>query len=116
VSTEAETRFRELLAYAQEDDTVLGLFVIGSRRREGFGDGSSDYDVGVVVRDEALEAFDARWPYEHGSSVVVGDAKSQREVVLKLERVARERGLGDVFDSWEPDVGWLRGDEAYRRA
>jgi predicted nucleotidyltransferase len=71
VSADADSRFRELLAYAEDDDGVLGLFVFGSRSREGFADESSDYDVGVVVREDSLEAFDARWPYEHGAPVEV---------------------------------------------
>ena len=31
----------------------------------------SDYDVGVVVRDDALAAFDARWPYRRGEAIEV---------------------------------------------
>jgi hypothetical protein len=50
---------------------VLGLFVIGSHSREGFADELSDYDVGVVVRNDAVQAFDARWPYKHGAPVEV---------------------------------------------
>lgn len=69
--SDAESRFRELLAYAEDDDDVVGLFVFGSRAREGFADDASDYDVGVVVREEALDAFDQRWPYEHGSPVEI---------------------------------------------
>jgi hypothetical protein len=50
---------------------VLGVFLIGSRTREGMADESSDYDVGVVVRDDALAAFDLKWPYRRGESVEV---------------------------------------------
>jgi hypothetical protein len=32
-----------------------------------------------------------------------------------VERVARCRGFGEVIDSWEPDVDWLRGVAEYRR-
>jgi hypothetical protein len=71
VSEEAGARFRELLAYAAENEDVLGVFLIGSRALEGFADDSSDYDVGVVVRDEGLEAFDARWPHDRGAPVEV---------------------------------------------
>ena len=28
------------------------------------------------------------------------------------ERLARERGLGETIDGWEPDVAWLRGDHS----
>ena len=71
MSDAPEARFRELVAYAERDQGVLALFVFGSRSRDGFADESSDYDVGVVVREEALEAFDERWPYEHGAPVEI---------------------------------------------
>lgn len=71
MSREAETRLRELLDYAHEDAGVLGVFVIGSQAREGVADESSDYDVGVVVRDDALAAFDLKWPYRRGEPVEV---------------------------------------------
>jgi predicted nucleotidyltransferase len=74
VSDDGETRFRELVAYVEEDDAVLGLFVFGSRSRDGFADDASDYDVGVVVRDDALAAFDERWPHERGSKVEVASS------------------------------------------
>jgi predicted nucleotidyltransferase len=74
VADDRETRFRELVAYAEEDDAVLGLFIFGSRSRNGFADDASDYDVGVVVRDDALEAFDERWPHERGSAVEVASS------------------------------------------
>jgi predicted nucleotidyltransferase len=64
-------RLRELLAYAERETGVLGVFLIGSQSREGFADESSDYDVGVVVRDDALAAFDAEWPYRRGDAVEV---------------------------------------------
>ncbi len=31
-----------------------------------------------------------------------------------VERVAREHGLDDVIEGWEPDVAWLRGGAGYR--
>jgi hypothetical protein len=34
---------------------------------------------------------------------------SQRAMFREIEPLARARGFGDVIDSWEPDVGWLRG-------
>jgi hypothetical protein len=50
---------------------VLGVFLIGSQTRDGFADESSDYDLGVVVRDDALAAFDADWPFRRGEPVEV---------------------------------------------
>jgi predicted nucleotidyltransferase len=55
--------FERLLAEAREDEAIVGLFVFGSRGRGVGVDERSDYDVGVVLRDEsALAAFDQRWP------------------------------------------------------
>jgi predicted nucleotidyltransferase len=64
-------RLRELLAYAEREPGVLGVFLIGSQARDGFADESSDYDVGVVVADDAIAAFDAQWPYRRGDAVEV---------------------------------------------
>jgi predicted nucleotidyltransferase len=56
VAESRESQFQALLADAQEDPDVLGVFLFGSRSREGFVDERSDYDIGVVVTvpDEAL--------------------------------------------------------------
>jgi hypothetical protein len=40
-------------------------------------------------------------------STAAGD--SQRAVFRDVEILSRAHGLGDVLDSWEPDLGWLRG-------
>jgi hypothetical protein len=31
-----------------------------------------------------------------------------------LEAAARDAGYGAIVDSWEPYVGWLRGETGYR--
>ena len=38
----------------------------------------------------------------------------QHALFREVERAARAGGLGDVIDSWEPDVAWLRGEAPYR--
>lgn len=71
---ERETCFRALLAYAEQDDDVLALFVFGSRGRDdGMADARSDYDVAVVLKEglDVLRTFDERWPYVHGAAVEV---------------------------------------------
>jgi hypothetical protein len=40
--------------------------------------------------------------------VLVGEG--QQALFRDAERLARERGHGEVIDGWEPDVPWLRGD------
>lgn len=37
------------------------------------------------------------------------DVEAQRRVFRRVEEAARLAGCGDVVDSWEPDVDWLRG-------
>jgi hypothetical protein len=38
-----------------------------------------------------------------------GDLAAQQELFRDVEALAREHGLGEVIDGWEPDVAWLRG-------
>ena len=38
-----------------------------------------------------------------------GDLAAQQSLFRDAERIGRERGYGDVFDGWRPDVPWLRG-------
>ena len=38
-----------------------------------------------------------------------GDPDTQQALFRDVEAHARERGLGEVIDGWEPDLAWLRG-------
>lgn len=38
-----------------------------------------------------------------------GDPDTQQALFRDVEVLAREHGLGEVIDGWEPDVAWLRG-------
>jgi hypothetical protein len=42
--------------------------------------------------------------------LATGDQEEQKALFRDAERLARERGLGEVIDAWEPDVPFLRGD------
>jgi hypothetical protein len=42
--------------------------------------------------------------------ILDGRLDEQQALFRDAERLARERGHGDVVDGWEPDVAWLRGD------
>jgi predicted nucleotidyltransferase len=42
-------------------------------------------------------------------AVIAGDLDAQRVLFRALEKLARERGHGDVVDAWGDDVAWLRG-------
>jgi hypothetical protein len=48
-------------------------------------------------------------------AVLDGDAGEQHALFRDVERVVRANGYGDVVDSWEPDLRWLRGDAPYRQ-
>jgi hypothetical protein len=47
--------------------------------------------------------------------VLAGEPEAQRELFRRVEPLARSDGYGDVVDSWEPDVAWLRGEAEYRQ-
>jgi hypothetical protein len=44
--------------------------------------------------------------------IATGELGAQQALFRDVERHAREHGLGEVIDGWEPDVVWLRGDES----
>jgi hypothetical protein len=46
--------------------------------------------------------------------VLAGEPEAQHELFNRIEPLARCDGYGDVIDSWEPDVDWLRGEGEYR--
>jgi hypothetical protein len=46
--------------------------------------------------------------------VLTGEPEAQHELFNRIEPQARGAGFGDVIDSWEPDVAWLRGNGGYR--
>lgn len=56
----AQEQFEMLLREAREDPQIVGLVLTGSRGK-GFGSESSDFDVLLVVRPEALEAYRSRF-------------------------------------------------------
>ena len=56
----AQEQFEMLLREAREDPQIVGLVLTGSRGK-GFGSESSDFDVLLVVRPEAPEAYRSRF-------------------------------------------------------
>jgi hypothetical protein len=58
-----DEQFQNLLREAREDPRIVALVLTGSRGK-GFGSETSDFDVLLVVRPEALESYRARF-YEH---------------------------------------------------
>jgi hypothetical protein len=68
----SEERFRELVEAARSSDEILGLYVFGSRAFDDERrDDRSDYDVGLVVSDDAHEELSRRWSSVHGDSLEV---------------------------------------------
>jgi len=55
-----QDQFQRLLHEAREDPQIVGLVLTGSRGK-GFGNELSDFDVLLVVRPEALEAYRSRF-------------------------------------------------------
>ena len=56
----AQEQFELLLREAREDPQIVGLVLTGSRGK-GFGSETSDFDVLLVVRPEALATYRARF-------------------------------------------------------
>ena len=61
----AQDQFQLLLQVARDDPRIVGLVLTGSRGK-GFGSKTSDFDVLLIVRPEALETYRARF-YEDES-------------------------------------------------
>ena len=59
-SAKTETLFQQILQRARDDDDVLGLVLTGSRGR-GFANAYSDYDCALIVKDEALSAYESEF-------------------------------------------------------
>lgn len=73
--TDRDRAFDELVELARTDDDVVGLFVFGSRGRDLGVDERSDYDVGVILRDDdALARFDERHASRHGDPVEIASS------------------------------------------
>ncbi len=45
-----------------------------------------------------------------GRITATGSATEQVALFRDVELLAREHGLGETVDGWEPDVAWLRGE------
>jgi predicted nucleotidyltransferase len=84
--------FERLLAVAQEREDVLGLFLFGSRGRQYMVDASSDWDVCVVVADEAArKRFDGEYPYVHGAQVEISSTTIEELRVAGVVGTATEQ-------------------------
>ncbi|HEX4788923.1 MAG TPA: hypothetical protein VH372_10715 [Actinospica sp.] len=88
---DARATFDEFVAYAKTDPQILGLVLSGSQAREGMATAHSDYDVYVVLRDDAPDAL-----------LSLGDFRSPNLdlAVIKLEGF-RSYGLPADATFWE---------------
>ena len=50
------------------------------------------------------------------TKVCDGDGEAQQSIFREVERAARDAGLADVIEGWQPDLPWLRGEGDYRAA
>src|SRR5215207_3064941 len=87
-----QDQFQRLLREAQDDPSIVGLALTGSRGK-GFGTDASDFDVLLVVRPEMLAAYRTRFYEEEPWSAFDSWVTSLPE----LEPVAA---------SWEEPLAW----------
>ena len=66
------------------------------------------------LRHHPLEGWTADELLPLLDRVLTGEPDAQHELFNRVEPPARRAGFGDVIDSWEPDVDWLRGNGGYR--
>lgn len=67
----SESEYQGLVRAAASDAAVLGLILTGSRGRRVFVQPNSDWDVRLIVRDEAREESAAKFGTPRGSPVEV---------------------------------------------
>jgi hypothetical protein len=92
--------YDELVETALRDDDIVGLILTGSRGRGFPLTGESDWDVRLVVSDDAAAECRARFATSHGSVVEV--------VVLSLSEFAR---VGDVgTESFSDRYSYVRAE------
>jgi hypothetical protein len=63
-----------------------------------------------------LEGWPAEELLDAIERVLGGERAPQQELFRRVEPHVRARGLGDVVDGWEPDLAFMRGTCAVRRA
>jgi hypothetical protein len=84
--------FESLLAEAEADEDVVGVVLGGSRGKGDLATDLSDYDVYVILRDDAAyERWAARHPLRHGDPVEV--------ITTTLDRF-REHALPGSPTAW----------------
>ena len=88
-----QAEYERLVERAQQDEAIVGLVLTGSRGRDAFIREASDWDVRVVVRDDAFDDGVIRYATPHGSKVEVA--------VYRLSTFARLNEVGS-------DMGWDR--------
>ncbi len=58
---QADREFKKIQEEAQLDPNIQGFFLSGSRGK-GFGKPYSDYDVYIIVKDQVVEGYKAKYP------------------------------------------------------
>jgi hypothetical protein len=67
----SETRYEKLVEAARTDERVLGLVLTGSRGRGVFVRTDWDWDVRLIVSEDAQAECERRYETPHGSAVEV---------------------------------------------
>lgn len=99
MTTQHDDRFRALLQRARTDDNIIGFFLGGSRGK-GFENEYSDYDITMVVKNDAAEAYKEEFD-EEDVGIDLG--------VLSLSEF-------EAYANWKEVHHWDRYDFAHVRA
>lgn len=89
--TPAEKAFEALMAKLQADTDVLSAFLSGSRGK-GFATPASDYDVVIVVHDDAIARCQVRYPFHYDPCIDC--------VVVAFSKFRTYAALGSP-DAWD---------------
>lgn len=84
--------YGELIEIARGDDAIVGLVLTGSRGRGFAVTDCADWDVRLIVRDDARDAYRSKFATPHGSRV---------EVVVLSESELEQAGEIGTSSAWD---------------
>jgi hypothetical protein len=89
----SEDEYNRVFTAARDNPAVVGLILTGSRGRNAFLRPDSDWDVRLIVRDEAFADQADRLGTPHGSPVEVA-VMSLRAFTERENPAMRPNGIG----------------------
>ncbi len=91
--------FEDLLSEAEKDPHVIGFFLGGSRGK-GYENEFSDYDVKLIVSDDAIEEYQKKFDEE----------------LPEIDLVVSSLSEFKEYAEWQSDTHWDRYDHTHVRA